>query len=91
MRLAPSEEQIDDEDDGGRAFLSIFHRMVGKVPLDKSFWKYSVLAFRCRLTTRFLCCLYSFQAKADLVGRNLLCSLFRVSISSHIDFEIHSA
>ena len=27
----------------------------------------------------------------DLVDRNILCSLFRLSISSRIDFEIHGA
>ena len=69
----------------------MLHRMVGEVPFDTSRQKYSILAFCCRLTTWFLCCLYSLQAKDDRVDRNLCWSLFRLSLSSRIDFEIQGA
>ena len=83
---------IDKDGGDGRALLSVIHRMVGEVPVDRNLSKYSILALHCRLTTWFLCCIYSLQAKDDLINRRSLCrSLFCLSISSRIDFEIAGA
>ena len=82
---------IDKDGGDGRALLSVIHRMVGEVPVDRNLSKYSILAFHYRLTTWSLCCIYSLQAKDDLINRSLCQSLFCLSISSHIDFEIPGA